>query len=405
MVYGSAEDLPQVKQMRRELTGLRLLRFLAPREVRAELTKIPEQLRHMTETVDGFYALLGPKHWIFHEDLTVDDMSQIVAEHKSDPEAAERALIDWYAQEDRLTNAVRRQNGVPALRERMHLLQLAVADYEAERYYAVVHMLLSVMDGFVNDLDPSRRRGLHAREPEEMDAWNSVVGHHQGLTAAHQTFTKSFKARDDQPVHELYRNGIVHGMLTNYDNQVVATKAWNRLFAVADWARSIDAMAKDAAKPPEPSWREVLRQLQANEKTKAALESFVPVTLDGSQPDLLVIHPVFIACQDYLEAWRRKNYGTMAGAVSAITGAAANPGAVRAEYQQHALQDYTITSLDHRGASVCTVDLQVLINDASHSSQLRWVREGTDGHTVLPTQDGSWQLMSWGVTHLLQDGT
>src|SRR5262249_15562979 len=122
---------------------------------------------------------------------------------------------------------------------------------------ATVHVLLSVMDGFVNEFE-SVRRGLHARETEDLNAWDSVVGHHMGLTSAHRTFTKSKGATSEEPVCELYRNGIVHGMLLDYDNDVVATKAWNRLFAVMDWAKAREKEQEPAK--PQPTWREVAIQ-------------------------------------------------------------------------------------------------------------------------------------------------
>jgi hypothetical protein len=49
---------------------------------------------------------------------------------------------------------------------------------------------------------------------------------------------KRFSKTSNEEVFELYRNGIVHGVLLNFNNAVVASKAWNRLFAVADWATS-----------------------------------------------------------------------------------------------------------------------------------------------------------------------
>ena len=47
-----------------------------------------------------------------------------------------------------------------------------------------------------------------------------------------ETFTKTIKKRVDSEVFEVYRHGIVHGSVVNFDNIVVATKAWNMLFAV-----------------------------------------------------------------------------------------------------------------------------------------------------------------------------
>ena len=46
-----------------------------------------------------------------------------------------------------------------------------------------------------------------------------------GLGHAQQTFRRRFGATRDEPVQDLFRNGIVHGTLLNYDNVVVATKA------------------------------------------------------------------------------------------------------------------------------------------------------------------------------------
>jgi hypothetical protein len=142
--------------------------------------------------------------------------------------------------------------------------------------------LIPVMDGFVNDVETDPRRGLHTREDDEMAAWNSVVGHHQGLTLAHRTFTKTFKKTSDEEVHELYRNGIVHGMLTNFNNVVVATKTWNRLFAVADWALSRE---KQAIPPePKPSLRALFGQIAENQRTQRALDAWQPRTLTPDDP-------------------------------------------------------------------------------------------------------------------------
>ncbi len=55
----------------------------------------------------------------------------------------------------------------------------------------------------------------------------------------------------------------MHGNLVNFDNDIVASKAWNRLFAVADWAAS---RQKQSVPPkPEPTFREVLARIRENE--------------------------------------------------------------------------------------------------------------------------------------------
>lgn len=401
MPYGSARDLPAFVEMEQQLKAMRLLGFILPKEDRLTLRELPAKLRHLSTTVDAFYDLLGPRNWVFHEDLNATDMATLTTTHHQDPEGAETAFIAWYQAEDHLAWMTRRLNGHEGLRARMHLLQLALDDYQSERFYAVVQVLLSVMDGFVNDLTPANRRGLHAREAEELAAWNSVVGHHLGLTSAHKTFTRSFKARNDEPVHELYRNGIVHGMLTNYDNVVVATKAWNRLFAIADWARAMENEQREATKAPDPTWRDLFSQLRNNAETKKALEAFAPVRLDAGDQGI-TSHPVYQATTDFLQAWQQRNYGKMSKAITnAVKGAA--PVEVRDDYQGHTLEDFELLSLSHSAAAITTVTLRLQIDGAAHTPELRWVREGPDGRSAAPNQPGDWRLMWWGFPYMTRD--
>ena len=135
------------------------------------------------------------------------------------------------------------------------------------------------MDGFVNDFEPAVRRGLAARHPDDMTAWDSIVGHHLGLTHVMKTFTKSIKKRVDEEVFEVYRHGIMHGTVVNFDNVVVATKAWNLLYAVADWARATRSAATSSE--PEPSLKESLEQFRRNRHHQKLSDGFTPRILDA----------------------------------------------------------------------------------------------------------------------------
>lgn len=386
--------------MDQQLKALRLLGFLFPPAKRQEVRDLPKQLERLTRTVDSFYSLLGARHWVFHQDLSIDDMAGLIDTHASDPEGGEQSLIRWYAQQGRIRDLARRLGGLPDLRAREQVITFAVDDYEAGRYYAVVQVLLSVMDGFVNDVDKARRRGLHARGPEEMDAWDSVVGHHLGLSAAHATFCRTFKARSDEPVTELHRNGIVHGMLTNYNNEIVATKAWNRLFAVADWARSLEAKQREAAKPPGPTWRELAAKLSDNAATRAALSAFEPSTLATGDAGFAE-HEVYAACLDFFQSWQGRNFGAMATSATDF-GKEVAPVQMRNEYQERTLDAFEIVALNHSAAAVCTVSATLTIDGTVHTPELRWVREGRDRAAAAPNQPGAWRLVWWGFPHMLR---
>lgn len=47
----------------------------------------------MGETVDRFYALLGPRHWVFHDQLSFHSVSGLLPLSPAD---AEQGLIDIY---------------------------------------------------------------------------------------------------------------------------------------------------------------------------------------------------------------------------------------------------------------------------------------------------------------------
>ena len=303
MDYKSAHDLPSFVELSTQLKSLKVLRYLIPKAERPDMDELERQLRHLGDTVDEFYRVLGPRNWIFHDALPVDYIAQLLT--SSNVDDVETGLIAHYNDPENLTFLVGRLRGLPAMRKRYDLLVKAREDYFCERYYACIHVLLSVMDGFVNEFE-TVRRGLHAREAEELKAWDSVVGHHMGLTNAHKTFTRAKSATNEEPIFELYRNGIVHGSQLNYDNVIVATKAWNRLFAVDDWARA--TLKEKQPAPTRPSWRELLAQIVETGKRQWATEAWQPSQLFVDEVGFAG-HPAVIAADQFLAPWTQRNYG------------------------------------------------------------------------------------------------
>jgi hypothetical protein len=384
--------------MLRDISGAKAFTRFIARDKRADIIAIEDEIRRLGETVDGFYALLGDRNWIYTEDLSTTLVEGILS---LPADEAERILIDSFKDEASLRLQVRRLGRFAGLLARMGLLDRALEDFIAERYYATVQVLLSVMDGFVNDLEPGRRRGLHARDSEELQAWDSVVGHHRGLTQAHATFTKTFKRRSDEPVTEVYRNGIVHGMLTNYDNDIVAAKAWNRLFAVADWATSLEM--RDVPAKPQPSLRDSFRSLARSREARRALEAWQPSVLEAGDEGFEEDEAV-IATKDYLEAWQRANFGAMARWLSPLV-AQPTPGQtagqVRAMFEDHTLTSYRLERVSHRAAAVALVDAVLDTAVRGAACRLRWIRAGSDGRGVSPNEEGTWGLVTWTFEDML----
>ena len=174
--YGSARDLPSYQELARQIQGGKLLTRFIARNQRSGFLDIERQLDHLVSVVDRFYNRLGPLNWIFHELLPTSDIEAIL-DQTTTPEEAQQGLIRIYRETDKLAFWTRRLYGVEGLRERSHQIERARDHYRADQFDSTALHLIAVMDGFVNDFEPDRRRDLASRDPDDMTAWDSVVGH------------------------------------------------------------------------------------------------------------------------------------------------------------------------------------------------------------------------------------
>lgn len=310
--YGSADDLPTVVELRQQIAGAKLLTTFIVRKHRQQVVGIELQLSEITDRVNAFYALLGDRHWVYPDYLSSAELDPILSQPVDD---AERSLIDVHKSPEIIRRIDLRLHGHSALRSRLKIIRRAANNYVAERHMECVLLLLTVMDGFVADVDQAHGRGLHTRESGEMVAWDSVVGHHKGLAHAHTIFKKTSRRTSDDPLFDLQRHGIIHGRQLNYDNDVTATKAWNQLLALRDWATSLELASQPLA--PKPSWPQMARQLQENAANEKALAAWTPSILTPAD-DGFVDDPVVTSTTAYLTDWLHRRYGLMAAQLTSM---------------------------------------------------------------------------------------
>lgn len=362
------------------------MKLLAPfigRKHRGELRALEAQLSEMVDTVDQFGKVLGPRNWVFHDRLPLAEVRELVS---LPVDEAEDAFIRLHTETDRLDWWVRQLAAIEGLRERRALLECALKDYKEKRYHATVLTLLVVIDGFVNDVNKGARKGLHARDPEEMKTWDRVVGHHMGLTHVIPVFQKSFKnARtSDEPIFELHRNGILHGNLTNFNNVVVATKAWNYLAAVTDWAD--DLKKQKIPDEPAPSWRGLREKLHKNEENRRALDSWTPSILtsgmDGWESD-----PLKAVIEGFFSDWQAQRYGRLVATLPATaysTSKTPPAGHMRKEFQDYKLEGFELSSLELETPVIAMASASLTVNGRTYQSRSRWIFESRDGALALP---------------------
>jgi hypothetical protein len=394
--YGSAKDLPTYKEMSQQIQGLKLLTRVIARDQRQKLLEIEEQMERLTRVVDDFYDRLGSRNWIFHDTLNVDKIEQLIAE-TADAESAEIRLIDLYRDREEAKRWHMLLRSHEGLRKRLHLIERAREHYDADQFDSCVLQLIAIMDGFVNDVEPEARKGLHARNPDDMAAWDSAVGHHMGLTHALATFTKTFKKRVDEEVFDVYRHGIMHGTVVNFDNVVVATKAWNMLFAVADWATA----THKAAEPniSAPSIRDTWKSISRHALYKKYQQEFVPSTIESSDSGFSS-NEIMLLASEFLDAWEHGRWGIVARFKPPILCESKSDGYTAREakttFEPYDLKDWSIKSITYDQASSVEIMAQATVNNQVTEMRFRIVFWSVDGNVAIPDrEEGDWSLAVW----------
>lgn len=396
VAYGSAKDLPSHQELSRQIQGAKLLTLFIARDQREKLVEIETQPDRLTRVVDDFYKRLGPRNWIFHDLLNVDKIEQLLAETK-DAEYAEQRLIELYRDHESTKWWIMRLRGHDGLRRRLHQVERAREHYDAGRFDSCVLHLIAVMDGFVNDFEPAERQGLHARDPDDMAAWDSVVGHHLGLTHAMATFTKTIKKRVDDEVFEVYRHGIMHGSVVNFNNAIVATKAWNMLFALADWATATRKAAEPKA--AAPSWSDSFAMLTRHAAYKKYQRTFTPSTIDASDAEFTSNEIVLLATA-FLDAWEHGRWGIVAKFKPPMLRGSESAGqaARRAKetFERYTLSDWSIESLTYDQASTAAIKATAMVDGQVTDLRFRLVFWTAVRNVGIPGDDGgAWSLAVW----------
>jgi hypothetical protein len=391
--YGSAHDLPTFQEMEQLLTdGKRLDQILAAGQT-PQIIEVEQELRRLASIVDRFYERLGPRNWIFHDLLNVESIESILNE-TDNPDDSEQRLIELYQDQETTKSWLIQISSRDGIRQRVHQIERAGKHYNEGEFDSCVLQLIAVMDGFVNDFQPDLRKGLTSRDPEEMAAWDSVVGHHLGLTHALKTFGKTVKKRIDEEVYELFRNGIVHGSVTRFDNVIVAAKAWNMLFAVVDWANA--TLEFNKPEEPEPTILEIIEQVAEDQHIKEQLESWQAARFalgDSGFEDL----EIYQLTEKFLEAWHRGNFGDLAQFDDGYQSTGENRGQLAGEMRElftsFELTEFDITDIVNSAPVIWQARGSATVNGESGSFECRWMFQDVDGHPAFGSESGEWRLM------------
>jgi len=423
------KDNPSLRKIREDAKNFTLFKkawpFLRPliKVLGADVKKVDEVLKQvddlakqseeLTSIPDDFNSLFASMGWIMYDRMNMELAKKAIQLGKSgNLDEAEKILIEYYSPEE-IESELRTMIAVEAFRNRMPLAQKALADLKEGRYYSTILVVLSLLDGMVNEI---QQKGFFAQDVD-LTAWDSVAAHSKGLQKLTTVFSLSRRKTRTESITVPYRNGIVHGMDLGYDNKIVAIKSWVALFATRDWAVKAEKKQLEAPSPkPEKTWKELLQQMQDLERDKKALANWKPrntnigtnippfgesTDYDGNSPERKLA--------EFLNHWKTNNYGYMAKCISTKIGHPIKelPLRVREEYHGKQLKSWEFQEIKDESPAITVISINATYEENGltniKSVEARLICEDEHGYGVVRGKPASrWALVTWYLRELKQ---
>lgn len=266
----------------------------------AEILKLPDQFNER-------FSNIG---WIIYESMSIEVAQKAIAVYENNGlSIAEEFLADSY-DETIINQGILRLNGNEHFQKRIRLIELAKDDYLAGRYHACIPLLLSLIDGIVNDV--SKHIGFFT-DNIDLTAWDCIAAHESGLQSLCSLLNKGRKKTNEDVISIPYRNGILHGRDLNFDNKIVAAKCWSALFAIRDWAAALESNTQELSPKITTHWT-ILKKAIEEWKPRTSIEvTYLPFEGDISNlPENTPEHAV----ATFINHWCNKRFGLMADLLS-----------------------------------------------------------------------------------------
>lgn len=358
---------------------------------------------------DSFNEKFSSTGWIAYESMPIDVAREAIKIYDENGLSdAENYLADSY-DADFLSCASRGFHYPQAFASRLRLINLAKADYLDARYHACIPLLLSLLDGIVNDVTKSV--GFFASSAD-LTAWDSVAAHSSGLQTLTSLLSKGRAITTEEEITIPYRNGILHGRDLAFDNKLVAAKCWAALFAVKDWADAISDGKKNPSKAKDDfSWFELIERKKKREVIMKHFHEWSP-----RQPSELTHFPIKnnsetiphdtpeFVLWGFLENWRKKRYGLMAEALLHCHGEPKGKcaGSIKLDYSEKKLTSFEILSSIDVSPSTSRLNTLLGFSEKSIEVSISLLYVDSEGYDyVRSCNDGQWLILQATLSNIL----
>lgn len=368
----------------------------------AEILKVPDQFNER-------FAKIG---WIAYESMNMEVMQKSINIHDTDgKDAAEKFLADSY-DEETIKWGILRFNGNRDFRKRIRLAELAREDYLADRYHACIPLLLSLLDGLVNDV--SKHVGFFAKNVD-LTAWDCIAAHESGLQTLSSILTKGRNKTNQNAISIPYRNGILHGRELAFDNKVVAAKCWAALFAARDWSGALDDGKKEPKPKEEVSWKQLFKQISETDLMKKSIEEWKPrisedipyLPFEGDISNLPENTPEH-AVAAFIDHWCNKRFGPIADALLYFTDTTKGKkaGMARQDFGKHVPVSFKVLGIEDQAASVTHViaELRFEVDDQTKFKEVsvRVIYQDLENNpSVRSMPGGHWRIVQNSFTDII----
>ncbi|EPP5774575.1 hypothetical protein ACUT50_003455 [Vibrio cholerae] len=376
-----------------------------------EFNNIREQAA-ILEVPDQFNERFTELGWIAYESMNMEMMQKAINIYDTEGKcAAEQFLADSY-DEDTLKYGLLRFHGNRDFRKRIRLAELAQEDYLAGRYHACIPLLLSLLDGLVNDV--SKHVGFFAENVDLTD-WDCIAAHETGLQTLSSILTKGRNKTNEEVITIPYRNGILHGRELAFDNKIVAAKCWAALFAARDWAGALADGKKEPKPKEEITWDQLCKQISETNLMKKSIEEWKPriseelpyLPFEGDVSGLPENTPEH-AVASFLDHWCNKRFGLIADALLSFTDThkGKRAGMARQDFGNHVPVSFKVLSIDDQAAAVTHViaELRFEVNGQEKIKEVsvRAIYQDLENNpSVRSIPNGHWRIVQNSLTDII----
>lgn len=408
MKYSDTDTISKLKEQISGMEGLLKFSKVFPalfggkeklKELNDNLTQLKTQIIDFETLPDKFNSLFSEHGWIAYESLNFEFMrKQIQLEGSGNHEEAINGFFDYYSDET-ISFLLNRLYGLDEARIRIEFIQNAFVDYKAERYYAMIPVVIMMIDGIVNDIIG---KGFHT-EIEKFDVWDSITSIDNGINTIQSVFRKGRYKTRIEPINEPYRNGILHGVDLGYANKTVAVKTWNYLFMVVDWAKakkSEEGRKAKFDKDNEPvKLKDVFEKIQRNDVVKKEVEKWKKnkysedyINSLNSNPDKAHPDSAEYICIQYFKYIKIKNYKELSALFwdNYFYSTTSRIQQIKNDYKDTIYNDVVITGI----VDEAPVIKEILIKANEKNLTMRLIYQANKDDIALPVlENGNWRIV------------